>query len=121
MDLKNRVKELRKELKLTQEDFAEQFGYTRTAISAWEIGRNEPSSTDMVKLANFFNVSTDYLLGKSNIRNAEKELENTSNNSEILSYCNQLNEKGKQTLTDYVKVLTKMPEYTEKKEKSQEA
>ena len=72
MIFKDRLKELRKELNLTQEEFAQKIGYTRTAISAWEIGRNEPSNDDMVKLANYFNVSTDYLLGKSDIRNPEE-------------------------------------------------
>lgn len=69
MVFKDRLKKLRKELNLTQEEFAQKIGYTRTAISAWEIGRNEPSNDDMVKLANYFNVSTDYLLGKTNERN----------------------------------------------------
>lgn len=73
MRFKDRLTKLRKELGLTQEDFAQKIGYTRTAISAWEIGRNEPSNADTVKIAEFFNVSTDYLLGKSDIRNPEKK------------------------------------------------
>lgn len=73
MEFKERLVKLRKELNLTQEDFAQKIGYTRTAISAWEIGRNEPSNSDTIKIADFFGVSTDYLLGKSDIRN------NTSN------------------------------------------
>ena len=73
MEFKERLVKLRKELNLTQEDFAQKIGYTRTAISAWEIGRNEPSNADTVKIADFFGVSTDYLLGKSDIRNPEKK------------------------------------------------
>lgn len=73
MAFKDRLKELRKELGLTQEEFAKKIGYTRTAISAWEIGRNEPSNNDTIKLAEFFTCSVDYLLGKSNIRDPEKE------------------------------------------------
>lgn len=69
---KERLKQLRKELGLTQEEFAEKIGYTRTAISAWEIGRNEPSNNDTIKLAEYFGVSTDYLLGKSDIRNPQQ-------------------------------------------------
>lgn len=72
MDFKDRLVKLRKELGLTQEDFAQKIGYTRTAISAWEIGRNEPSNADTVKISDFFGVSTDYLLGKSDIRNPEE-------------------------------------------------
>lgn len=73
MEFKERLVKLRKELNLTQEDFAQKIGYTRTAISAWEIGRNEPSNADTVKIADFFGVSTDYLLGKSDKRNPEKK------------------------------------------------
>lgn len=75
MDFKNRLVKLRKELNLTQEELAKKIGYTRTAISAWEIGRNEPSYDDVIKIADFFNVSIDYLLGKSDIKNPE-ELKN---------------------------------------------
>ncbi len=71
MEFKNRLVSLRKQLGLTQEEFAKKIGYTRTAVSAWEIGRNEPSNADTIKIANFFGVTTDYLLGKSDIRNPE--------------------------------------------------
>lgn len=73
MEFKDRLIKLRKELNLTQEELAQKIGYTRTAISAWEIGRNEPSNADTIKLAEYFGVSTDYLLGKSDIRNPEIE------------------------------------------------
>ena len=69
MEFKDRLVVLRKELGLTQEDFAKKIGYTRTAISAWEIGRNEPSNADTVRIAEFFGVSTDYLLCKTDVRN----------------------------------------------------
>lgn len=75
MEFKDRLIKLRKELNLTQEELAQKIGYTRTAISAWEIGRNEPSNADTIKLAKYFGVSTDYLLGKSDIRNPEKTQE----------------------------------------------
>lgn len=72
MEFKDRLVQLRKEKHLNQEDFAKKIGYTRTAISAWEVGRNEPSNADTIKIADFFNVSTDYLLGKSDVRNPEE-------------------------------------------------
>lgn len=85
MGFKERFTQLRKELGLTQEQLAKKLGigYTRTAISAWEVGRNEPSNSDTVKIAEFFGVSTDYLLGKSDIRNPEK----TSNISDKIYMC----------------------------------
>lgn len=63
MKFKDRLVNLRKSLNLTQGELALRLGFSRTAISAWEIGRNEPSNEDTIKIANFFNVSVDYLLG----------------------------------------------------------
>ena len=68
MKFKDRLVQLRKELNLTQTEFAEKIGFSRTAISAWEIGRNEPSNEDTIKIADFFGVSVDYIIGNSNIR-----------------------------------------------------
>ena len=82
MEFKDRLVKLRKELSLTQEEFAQKIGYTRTAISAWEIGRNEPSNADTVKIADFFNVSTDFLLGKTDVRN-----NNIDNNEKHFYMC----------------------------------
>lgn len=73
MEFKDRLIKLRKELNITQEELAKRVGYTRTAVSAWEIGRNEPSNADTIKLANFFGVTTDYLLGRSDVRNYDKD------------------------------------------------
>lgn len=78
MEFKDRLVKLRKELGLTQEDFAQKIGYTRTAISAWEIGRNEPSNADTVKIADFFGVSTDYLLCKTDLRNNVSNIDDSN-------------------------------------------
>ena len=75
MKFKDRLAQLRKDLNLTQTELAENLGFSRTAISAWEIGRNEPSNEDTIKIANFFGVSVDYIIGNSDIRNPE-ELKN---------------------------------------------
>lgn len=58
-----RLKELRQEKDLTQYEIAKGINTSQRNISRWENGDNEPSSTFIIKLANFFDVSTDYLLG----------------------------------------------------------
>ncbi|MDR3293960.1 MAG: helix-turn-helix domain-containing protein [Clostridiales bacterium] len=62
------ILELRTEKKLTQEELASHIGVTSRAVSYWENEINEPKATYIVKLADFFDVSADYLLGR------EKEL-----------------------------------------------
>lgn len=59
-----RLQELRKECGLSQKDFAKAIGYSQAQISQWETGVNEPTSSALIKIAEYFNVSVDYLLGR---------------------------------------------------------
>ncbi|MDO5602369.1 MAG: zinc ribbon domain-containing protein [Oscillospiraceae bacterium] len=64
METKNVILELRKSLGLSQEEFAAKLPVTRQAVSRWENGDTIPN-TDMLKLiAETFDVSADYLLGR---------------------------------------------------------
>ena len=58
-----RIKDLRTEKKLSQENLAAEFCVHRTTVKDWEIRNKEPSYVTLCKLAQFFEVSTDYLLG----------------------------------------------------------
>ena len=69
MVFRERLRALRKEEKLTQSRLAQILNYGSTAISNYESGRNEPSISDLKKIACFFNVSMDYLLCVNDIRN----------------------------------------------------
>ena len=59
----NRVKELRLAKSLSQEQLAEKIGLTKQAISQYERGDRNPSMAVLGALCDFFNVSSDYLLG----------------------------------------------------------
>ncbi|MCL2847023.1 MAG: helix-turn-helix domain-containing protein [Firmicutes bacterium] len=58
-----RLKELREERKLTKTELAEQVGLPRPTVSHWESGKFVPNAEGVVKLAVFFEVTTDYILG----------------------------------------------------------
>lgn len=58
-----RIQKLRKQLKMSGTELGEKIGYTKTAISYWETGRVKVNDHALIKLAKFFNVTTDYLLG----------------------------------------------------------
>ncbi len=60
-----RLKELRKEKNLTQNEFAKILHIKQQSYARYELNTSEPSYEMLVKIANFFEVSTDYLLGKS--------------------------------------------------------
>lgn len=70
-----RLEELRKNLGLSQNELAEKLNMTQQRISAYEKGKREPDIDTIKQLADFFAVSTDYLLGKSNIRNSNTNTE----------------------------------------------
>ncbi|MCU5273598.1 helix-turn-helix domain-containing protein [Bacillus cereus] len=59
---------LRKERKLRQEDMAKHLGIARTTYAMYEQGNREPDYNTLIKLATFFEVSIDYLLGTTEIR-----------------------------------------------------
>ena len=54
---------LRQQNKLSQSEIARRIGVSSSAVSAYEAGQISPSLETLVKLANLFHVSTDYLLG----------------------------------------------------------
>ncbi|PNL99928.1 helix-turn-helix domain-containing protein [Streptococcus mutans] len=83
-----RLKQLRLEAGLTQKEIANHFQTSPQSYAQWEKGLRTPSSESLKKLANFFNVSTDYLLGKTNLKHEipegeelEKELDKAIDNS----------------------------------------
>lgn len=61
----NRVKELRKQKNLTQEELGKVLDIQKAAISKYENGRAEPSTEVLKKMSSLFGVSIDYLLGNS--------------------------------------------------------
>ena len=56
------IKRLRKERGLTQESLAERLGVTFQAVSKWESGASDPSTTNLMALAKLFGVSAEDLL-----------------------------------------------------------
>ncbi len=76
----NRIRDLREDRDLRQSDVANATGIDQKTISNYETGKTNPDSFAIIKLAEFFGVSTDYLLGveKANsdlVSDAEKKLE----------------------------------------------
>lgn len=59
-----RLRELREEKGLSQKELGKMFNVAQNTISNWEKGAREPDKKTLVKLADFFGCSTDYLLGK---------------------------------------------------------
>lgn len=63
--LGDRLKKLRNERKITQEKLGKKVNVTKVSISGYENGNRNPDTETLQKLADFFEVSTDYLLGRT--------------------------------------------------------
>lgn len=94
LDLKmmgDRLSELRRDFGYTQEDLSLLLKINRSSISNYEQGINEPSLSTIVKLANLYNVSTDYLLCRTKEKN-NFNLLSKDHKELILRFNNLLNE-----------------------------
>lgn len=62
----NRIRDLREDADLKQSDVAKAIGIDQRTLSNYELGKTNPDSYAIIKLAEYFNVSADYLLGIEN-------------------------------------------------------
>lgn len=86
--LGQKIRDLRKQKRLSQTELGKYIGVSQTTVTAWEKGRAEPSSGYLSKLADYFNVTTDYLLGrpeKQNEAQTEQDLERALDNAHSFS------------------------------------
>lgn len=60
----DRLKALRNKRDLLQQDVADELGMTKATLSRFETGARQPDANMLVRLANYFNCSVDYLLGR---------------------------------------------------------
>lgn len=74
--LAQRIRKLRMINDMTQGEFAEKIGISKSAVGMYEQGRREPTYDILIKISNVFNVKIDWLLSeKEEIRELEKLLE----------------------------------------------
>lgn len=67
----NRIKLLREELNMTQQELADKLDGAKSTVAMYEKGDRKPSMEVLLKLSEIFDCSIDYILGKSTIRNPE--------------------------------------------------
>lgn len=101
----NRIKQLRNEKNINQDVLAKLLGLEIAGISKLETGRVPLKDEYIVKLAEYFNVSTDYLLGKTNIRNPEKQINIDDADIAFASGIKGLNETNKMIIKNTIEAL----------------
>lgn len=84
----NRLKQLRNLKQLTQQDLANLMGLSRATIAGYESTGKQPDQEKMLWLADYFGVSTDYLLGRTDdpipVRNLDQDIHDEHNYTEEL-------------------------------------
>lgn len=102
-----RLKFLRKERNLTIEELAKNLGSAKSTISRYENGLREPKKDFLELLCNYFDVSTDYLLRKTDNRNIEtkKEINATTIAAHRLGDIEDLPDEAIDQLNDYIEYL----------------
>lgn len=95
-----RLKELREAYKLNQTELGEILGVTNQTVSNWENGNIAPSIEMVEKIANYFKVSVDYLLFRTDsltIKVNNLTLEQTAHVQSIVNDIEELNRKIKKS------------------------
>lgn len=68
--------ELRKAQGLSQQEISDQLGFPRGTYSIWETGQRRPGLDSLIKIADFYSVSVDFLLGREGVTAAASRTDN---------------------------------------------
>ena len=86
----NRIKFLRENLKLSQEELAEKLNLSKGIISLYEQEKRKPSLEILIKLSEIFNVSIDYIIGRTDLKNESIPIAaSTKDNIDLSDICDE--------------------------------
>lgn len=90
--MKNNIKTVRESLNMTQKDCADRLGVTLRAWQTYEQGVSEPKNELLCKIADMFDVSIDYLLGRTDVKAVNTLTEDEPTEEEIKELEAQISE-----------------------------
>lgn len=107
--LGSKIKKLRKENGLTLKQLGELLNLGESTMSMYESGNRNPDYDTLTKLAKIFNCTTDYLLGRTDIKNSyeQKDIVKSKENhqNEIFNEIDSLSDESKKELEKYIQLL----------------
>ena len=107
--LNNRLKSLRNEKGVLQKDVAEYLKISTSAYGFYEQGKRIPDVETLNKLSDYYNVSIDYLLGKSNVKESAEDIINDDTLTLALHNDNgideELPEEAKKEIEDFIEYV----------------
>lgn len=111
MEFKDVIKVLRKEKAMKQSDLATVFKVDRTAVGKWEQGSNKPTADTLEMIADYFNVSIDYLMGRQENRGSFDAYKRNERDIKLLNTFSKLNDFGKSEALKRINELAELPKY----------
>lgn len=110
----NRIKQLREEFKITQQDLSDKLNCSKSVIGLYENETRKPSLEVLIKLSEIFNCSIDYLFCKTDIR---KEINIDDADIAFANGVKGLNETNKMIIKSTLDALLAKQEQDNKEEK----
>lgn len=114
----SRIKQLREECGLTQIELANKLQISNSAIAMYETDKREASDDIKIKMAEFFNCSIDYLIGKTDIRDSGQQIDEVLNEAMIgmsKKEYEKLSDTQKKQIRDFALFVKKQNETNEEK------
>lgn len=98
------------EKQITEQKFLSDLGFNRTLLSDWKSGKSKSYNRHLAKIAEYFDVSTDYLLGKTDIKNkptANKDSELIKAEAELLELFRNVPEENQSLVLEMIEAALK--------------
>lgn len=107
LEFSENLKLLRKKKYLTGAELAKQLNVSHSALASWETGRHFPHIEDIIKIADFFEISIDELLGRNQTNFENITLKNSHHNTNnfITEFYKTLSENSDFTENDLKEIL----------------
>lgn len=104
--LKDRLSQLRSNKRCTQQEVSDFLGINRVTYAKYEGGTVEPSKDNIIKLADFFRCTTDYLFGLTD--NPKEDLELTEEEQTFLDVYSKAKQSDQESVKDMLAIIDKM-------------
>ena len=94
------IRKLRDRHDMTQEALGKLLNVTQSTIAYYESGKKQPTLETLIIIANYFEVSTDFLLNRTNVVSTASEI--SKSDSELLNKINKLSDENRKEIESYI-------------------
>jgi len=94
------LRKLRDRHDMTQEALGKLLNVTQSTIAYYESGKKQPTLETLIIIADYFEVSTDFLLNRTNVVSTASEI--SKSDSELLNKINKLSDENRKEIESYI-------------------